>query len=185
VQEQTGHLQRLIEDLLEFSRLESGQIRLHATQLALDDLVINVVEKLAPLADNQAIRLDIESLSPLPDVEADPTRVEQVVTNLVENAIKFTPRGGQVALAGETGKDQVQLTIRDTGIGIPAEEMPRIFEKFYQVDPTQAGQVRGFGLGLFYARQFIQDHHGTMTIESLPGAGTTVAITLPRKSGRS
>jgi len=88
-------------------------------------------------------------------------------------------------LSGEISEDKLRLVISDTGIGIPVEELPRVFEKFYQIDPTQAGQVRGFGLGLFYARQFIQDHGGAMTLESIPETGTTVTFTLPRQSGRN
>jgi hypothetical protein len=117
-----------------------------------------------------------------PQLALDRRRIAFAISALLDNAIKFTPRGGQVVLSGEISREAVRLVITDTGIGIPADELSRVFDKFYQVDPSQAGQIRGFGLGLFYARQFVQDHGGAMTLESIHGAGTTVTMILPRQA---
>lgn len=117
-----------------------------------------------------------------PLVTVDRRRIAFALNALFDNAFKFTPPGGVITLAGEASKEQLRLAIRDTGPGIPPEEMAKVFEKFYQVDPQNTGQVRGFGLGLFYARQFIRDHGGSITLASTPGRGTEVIITLPASS---
>jgi len=185
MREEADYLANLIQDLLIYSDVILQEQTPELELADLREVALTVLAEKRQLAAQRGISLISSLQGSWPRLALDRRRMAFAISALLDNAIKFTPRGGQVALAGETGKDQVQLTIRDTGIGIHPEEMPRVFEKFYQVDPTQAGQVRGFGLGLFYARQFVQDHHGTITIESIPGAGTTVAITLPRKPGRS
>ncbi len=129
VQEQTGHLQRLIEDLLEFSRLESGQVRLRPVRLPPGELLGSVVDKLAPLAEKKGLTLSC-SATDLPEIEADPMRLEQVLTNLVENAIKFTSEGGRVQVAGWAVAEGVEIAVIDSGIGVPVEERERIFERW-------------------------------------------------------
>ena len=98
---------------------------------------------------------------------------------LLDNAIKFTPKGGSVAVTGQVHEHTVRIRIADTGIGISREELPKVFEKFYQVDPSHTGQIRGFGMGLFYARQFLQDHGGNVVLESTLGSGTVATLILP------
>jgi len=183
MREEADYLTNLIQDLLIYSEVILQE---QTPKLALADLreiALTVLAEKRQVAGQRGISLISSLQGNWPRLALDRRRIAFAISALLDNAIKFTPRGGQVVLAGETGKDGLQLVIRDTGIGIPAEELPRVFEKFYQIDPTQAGQVRGFGLGLFYARQFVQDHRGTMTLESIPGAGTTVTITIPRKPG--
>ncbi len=110
----------------------------------------------------------------------DRRRIAFALNALFDNAIKFTPQGGEISLSGEVGESEITLTIADNGPGITPEEAAKVFEKFYQIDPFNTGQVRGFGLGLFYARQFIRDHGGAITLDSTPGKGTEVTIRLPR-----
>jgi len=185
MREEADYLANLIQDLLIYSEVILQE---QTPKLALGDLreiALSVLAGKRQVAAQRGISLISSLQGNWPRLALDRRRIAFAISALLDNAIKFTPRGGQVVLAGETSKDGLQIIIRDTGIGIPAEELPRVFEKFYQIDPAQAGQVRGFGLGLFYARQFVQDHRGTMTLESIPGAGTTGTITLPRPPGRS
>jgi signal transduction histidine kinase len=110
----------------------------------------------------------------------DRRRITFAINALLDNAIKFTPPGGVISISGEIAAKELILTVHDNGPGIPQDEIAKVFEKFYQIDPQHTGQIRGFGLGLFYARQFIRDHGGTIDLKSSPEAGTTVVIHLPR-----
>ena len=180
VQEQTGHLQRLIEDLLEFSRLESGQVRLRPVLLPLVDLVWTVVEKLEPLAQKKGLSLTCDLPDHLPEIEADPMRLEQVLTNLVENAIKFTPEGGRVQVRGWERGDAVEIAVIDSGIGVPAEERERIFERFYQVDSSARRRYKGTGLGLTICKHIVSQHGGRIWVQDAEGGGSQFHVVLPR-----
>lgn len=181
VQEQTGHLQRLIEDLLEFSRLESGQIRLRPVLLQPAELASTVVEKLAPLAHKKGLAVSSTLPENFPEIEADAMRLEQVLTNLVENAIKFTPEGGQVQVRGWERGDAVELVVVDSGIGVPAEERERIFERFYQVDSSARRRYKGTGLGLTICRHIVVQHGGRVWVQDAPGGGSEFHVTLPER----
>ena len=139
-----------------------------------------VPQGLAVVASDRNITLYNKLAGSWPPLQLDRRRIGFAISALLDNAVKFTPQGGQITLAGEVGEHELRLSIRDTGIGISEEDLPKVFNKFYQVDPANTGQVRGFGLGLFYARQFIKDHGGDLTIESVLNRGTTVTIVLPR-----
>jgi signal transduction histidine kinase len=180
VQEQTGHLQRLIEDLLEFSRLESGQVRLRPTPLPPAELAVIVVDKLAPLAQKKGLTLTANLPQNLPEIEADPMRLEQVLTNLVENAIKFTPEGGRVQVCGWDRGEAVEIAVIDSGIGVPAEERERIFERFYQVDSSARRRYKGTGLGLTICRHIVTQHGGHIWVEDAEGGGSAFHLVIPR-----
>ena len=180
VHEQTGHLQRLIEDLLEFSRLESGQIRLRPVPLLPVELVASVVDKLSPLANNKQISLSAHVAPDLAEIEADPMRLEQVLTNLVENAIKFTPEGGQVRLFGWERAEEVEIAVVDTGIGVPIDERERIFDRFYQVDSSVRRRYKGTGLGLTICKHIVTQHGGRIWVEDAEGPGSEFHFTLPK-----
>jgi signal transduction histidine kinase len=185
MRDEADYLAYLIQDLLIYSEviLQDQSPKLEMADFR--EIALTVLAEKRQGATQQGVSLISTLQGSWPWLGLDRRRIAFAVSALLDNAIKFTPRGGQVVLSGEIHEDDLQLVIRDTGIGIPAEELPRVFEKFYQIDPTQAGQVRGFGLGLFYARQFVQDHGGAMTLESIQGSGTTVTFTLPRQSKRN
>lgn len=181
VQEQTGHLQRLIEDLLEFSRLESGQIRLRPVLMQPAELAMTVVDKLAPLAHKGG--LSVTSMLPegFPEIEADAMRLEQVLTNLLENAIKFTPEGGQVQVCGWERGDAVEMAVVDSGIGVPVEERERVFERFYQVDSSARRRYKGTGLGLTICKHIVVQHGGQIWVQDAPGGGSEFHFVLPKR----
>lgn len=185
IREEADYLAYLIQDLLIYSDVILQDQRPKLAPADLREIALTVLAEKRQGAAQKGLSLINALQGAWPRLALDRRRIAFAISALLDNAIKFTPRGGQVVLSGEIREDELRLVISDTGIGIPVEELPRVFEKFYQIDPTQAGQVRGFGLGLFYARQFIQDHGGAMTLESIPGTGTTVTFTLPRQSGRN
>ena len=185
MREEADYLAHLIQDLLVYSDVILQEQKPKLAPADLREIALTVLAEKRQAAAEKGISLISTLQGAWPRLALDRRRIAFAISALLDNAIKFTPHGGQVILSGESLDDALQLVIRDTGIGIPPEELPRVFEKFYQIDPTQAGQVRGFGLGLFYARQFVQDHGGAMTLESIPGAGTTVTLTLPRHPSRS
>jgi signal transduction histidine kinase len=178
VREQTTRLERMILDLLEFNRLESGQIQLHPEPLDLTPLTESVMEQLLPVAEESGVLLRCRIPAPM-EIEGDRLRVEQVLYNLVANAIKFTPPGGYVTVVGELGTKLAEITVIDTGIGIPAEEQERIFERFYQVDASQTRRFGGTGLGLAICKHIIERHGGNIWVESEPGEGSAFHFTLP------
>lgn len=179
VKEQTGHLQRLIEDLLEFSRLESGQIKLRPLLLDPAEIVVSVADKLTPLAANKGLSLSLE-VAGLPEIEADGTRLEQVLTNLMENAIKFTPEQGRIKVAGFGRDDMIELVVADSGIGVPPEERERIFDRFYQVDSSARRRYKGTGLGLTICKHIVTQHGGRIWVEAGKDGGSAFHVLLPR-----
>ena len=185
MREEADYLAYLIQDLLVYSDVILQEQRPKLAKADLREIALTVLAEKRQIASQQGISLISTLQGSWPQLALDRRRIAFAISALLDNAIKFTPRGGQVVLSGEISKEAVRLIIKDTGIGIPADELARVFDKFYQVDPSQAGQIRGFGLGLFYARQFVQDHGGAMTLESVQGAGTTVTMILPRNTSRS
>jgi signal transduction histidine kinase len=175
---ESDYLSYLIRDLLLYSEviLQEGPPQIAETDLR--DLAAAVVAQQHDAAQSKGVRLQHSLPRDWVPMRLDRQRITFAIGALLDNAVKFTPPGGTVSLTG-TSVDGATLILRDTGPGIPPEEMPKIFEKFYQVDPDRAGQVRGFGLGLYYARQFIQGHGGSLRLTSEPGRGTKVVINLP------
>lgn len=184
MREEADYLANLIQDLLIYSDVILQEQRPDLAVADLREIALTVLAEKRHPAAQKGVSLISSLQESWPRLPLDRRRIAFAISALLDNAIKFTPRHGQVILAGESRDQELLLTIRDTGIGIPAEALPRVFEKFYQIDPNHTGQIRGFGLGLFYARQFVQDHGGTLTIESVAGAGTTVTIALPQPAQR-
>jgi len=178
--DESDHLIALIQDLLFYSSATLEERPLQREEVDLRALVTSVVVECTPPLEKKALRLD----NRLPDaplvLAIDRERIRFVVQALLGNAIKFTPPGGRIGLTLELHDDRVELGIVDSGPGIPVEEQAKVFEKFYQIDPQQTGQVRGFGLGLFYARHFARQHQGSVRLVSRPGEGTSVFLQLPR-----
>ena len=169
---------QMVEELLELSRIESGEVPLHIEPVPLYDVVVPPVERLRPQADRAGLTLRVDIPRPGPSVLADAQRLPRVVTNLVHNAIKFTPPGGEITVFAWEQGDEVVVAVQDTGIGIPREALPRLFERFYKIDRARRGQ--GTGLGLSIARHLVQAHGGRIWAESEEGRGSTFYFTLPR-----
>ncbi|HOX42362.1 MAG TPA: ATP-binding protein [Myxococcota bacterium] len=174
-------LLKLIDDLLDLSRLEDARLRLRLEEVDLAGLVALLVETARPLAERKRLRVELTA-GPRPMLEADPEKLERVVVNLLSNALKFTDPGGRVEL--EVGEDPgppgaAWLRVRDTGVGIPAEELGRIFDRFYQVDSSATRRRGGSGIGLSLARELAELHGGELLAESEPGRGSCFTVRLP------
>jgi two-component system phosphate regulon sensor histidine kinase PhoR len=170
-------LTQMVQELLELSRIESGQVPFRLAPVAMDELVLPPVERLRPQAERFVLQLTVDLPPDLPPVLADAERIQQVVTNLVHNAVKFTPSGGEVMISAAVSKDEVVVSVRDTGVGIPANDLPRIFERFYKADHARSGG--GTGLGLAIAKHIVQGHGGRIWAESIEGRGSTFYFSLP------
>jgi two-component system phosphate regulon sensor histidine kinase PhoR len=170
-------LTQMVEELLELSRIESRQVPLRLAPVALDEVVSPPCERLRPQAERAGLGLSIRLPPDRPWVMADTERAQQVLTNLVHNAVKFTPPGGSITVAAQEGETEVTVSVQDTGVGIPAEDLPRIFERFYKSDRARSGG--GTGLGLAIAKHLVQGHGGRIWAESVEGQGSTFYFTLP------
>jgi signal transduction histidine kinase len=175
--EETVYLDRMVNDLLIFSQaMEGGGLELEPCDL---NLIIDEVLQCSREAQSKpGVETEFNE-SPLPPMRLDRTKIVFALQQIIDNAYKFSHETGRVVVTATGGDGAVAVTVADSGIGIPPEESGKVFEKFYQVDPDCTGQVRGFGLGLFYAREFVRQHDGTLTIQSEPGRGTAVTMTLP------
>ena len=181
VRTQTTVLQRMIDDLLEFSRMEAGRIKLNLEEVSLSSLAHGVAAKLAPLAEEAGLVLYMDFPEDLPTIDGDRVRLEQVLTNLVENAIKFTPQQGEVTIGARRNGETVRMTVHDTGIGVPLEEQEKVFDRFYQVDRGEKRAYRGTGLGLSISRHIVERHNGAIWVESdgIVGRGSSFHVELP------
>lgn len=183
IREESEYLAYLIQDLLYYSDIILQGNTEQVTRENLKEIAIGVLAEKRTAAEKKGLSLQSNLAGGWPDLPIDRRRMAFAIGAVVENAIKFTPAGGMITLSGSVDQGQYTLVIADNGPGIAAEEIPKVFEKFYQIDPLHTGQVRGFGLGLFYARQFIRDHGGSIELVSTPGKGTEVIISLPIPAG--
>jgi len=167
----------LIQDLLDVSKLESGRMAVNPRVIAVDELIALAAETLVPIASQAGVALHTKLSGLLPMVDVDPDRMAQVLSNLIGNGIKYTPAGGDVRLAAEADQDVVRITVMDTGVGITEQELPRVFDRFWQSKRTNRS---GAGLGLAIARGIVRAHGGRIWIESVAGKGTKVQFTVPR-----
>ena len=179
IQANADRLRRMLNELLNLSKLEAGKMELRPTALSLQDLLVDLVEAFQPLAHRKSILMDVGSMESMPKVRADRDKLYEVLANLLENAIKFTPSGGSVQIDAHVLDDRhIQIKVSDTGYGIPEEHLPRIFDKFYRVQPD-SGHATGSGLGLAIAKGLVELHGETLAVESTPGKGTQFYFTLP------
>jgi len=174
-------LVKMVQELMELARIESGRVPLRLKPVSVSDLVFQPVERLRPQAERAGLQLTIELPPAPPLVLGDAERVQQAVTNLVHNAIKFTSRGGQVTVSAEASSNEVTISVRDTGAGVPANDLPRIFERFYKADRARSNQ--GTGLGLAIAKHIVEAHGGRIWVESVEGKGSTFSFSLPLWNG--
>jgi two-component system phosphate regulon sensor histidine kinase PhoR len=179
VQKQTESLTVLINDLLDLSRIEAGIIEVGHEPLILTEVIGGVVQQLDNLAQEKGITLRVEVAGDLPLISGDNARLGQVFINLIHNAIKFTPQGGDIRVKAVSMGEHCLVKISDTGIGISAQDLPRIFDKFYQVDSSSTRRQSGTGLGLSISKQLVTAHGGEMWVNSIKGKGTTFSLTIP------
>jgi two-component system phosphate regulon sensor histidine kinase PhoR len=170
-------LTQTVEELLELSRIESGQAPLRLVPTLVAEVVVPPVDRLRPQAERAGLEITILLPPQVPPVLADTDRARLVLTNLIHNAVKFTPPGGHITVAAKPAGAEVILSVEDTGVGIPAEDLPRIFERFYKADRARSGG--GTGLGLAIAKHIVQGHGGRLWAESVEGQGSTFSFTLP------
>jgi two-component system phosphate regulon sensor histidine kinase PhoR len=178
----TERLGRLLEDLTDLSNIELGRVRLQIENVAVEEVTESVLAIMRPRAEARRVALATAFPPDLPDVAADRDRLAQILINLVDNAVKYTEAGGNVTVTGRrVDEATVEVLVRDTGVGIPRADLPRITERFYRVDKARSRELGGTGLGLAIVKHLVIAHGGELVIESTPGNGTTVRFTLPAR----
>ena len=174
-------LSRLIEDLLALSQIESQAIPLQLSVVELAPAAESIIASLQPALAQRKIAVSLELPAGLA-VRADPDRLRQVLSNLIDNAIKYNKEEGRITLSAFANGAWVTVMVTDTGIGIPPQDLPRIFERFYRVDKARSRELGGTGLGLAIVRHIIESHGGSVSVESEPNRGSTFSFTLPSAS---
>ena len=174
---EADRLAQMTEELGELSRIESGQVSLNKEPVDLPDLVARVLDRLRAQAERAGLLLETRIAPGLPRVPADKSRLEQVLVNLVHNAVKFTAPGGRVSVTASSDADHITVSVADTGVGISADDLPRVFERFYKADRARAGG--GTGLGLAIAKHIVEAHKGRIWVDSVEGRGSTFSFSLP------
>ena len=177
IQIEVDALTQMVTELLELSRIESGRLSLDLKPIAPCDLLDSASRRMTLQAERANVDLRVECADDLPRVNIDLQRLEQVLVNLIHNAVKFTRSGGEIVLLAEAVDGSVRFAVRDTGIGIPADDVPRIFERFYRVDKSRTGS--GTGLGLSIAKHIVEAHQGKIWAESREGQGSTFYFSIP------
>jgi len=197
-------LTQMVQEFLQLSRIESGRAPIRLEPASVAELVIPPVERLRPQAERAELSVTVEIVPDLPEVLADTDRIQQVVTNVVHNAIKFTPPGGTIAVSAsllqsileenwppaeaapdfdrDSSGEWVAVRVKDSGVGIPVDDLPRVFERFYKADRARSGG--GTGLGLSIAKHIVRAHDGTIWAESVEGEGATFTFVLPKLTSR-
>lgn len=177
IQTEVDALSQMASELLELTRIESGQVPLELSSASPESLLAAAADRMRAQAERSGVALHVDCPAGLPNVRADVPRLEQVLVNLIHNSVKFTSPGGLVSLLAFSEDGFVRFAVRDTGVGIPADELLRIFERFYRVDRSRSGG--GTGLGLSIARHIVEAHGGRIWAESEEGRGSTFYFTIP------
>jgi len=172
-------LLNFINALLDLQKLEAGAVKIDPQTVDVNALVSSVVEELRPLAKRKDLYLTIDSPEKV-RAELDPERIKQVLRNLLSNAVKFTDRGGVVVYVDE--RDDLLFSIRDTGLGIPEDKLPQVFDRFAEIDPTIRARYGGTGLGLRISKEIVDLHGGKIWVESRLGEGSTFHFQIPLKA---
>jgi signal transduction histidine kinase len=174
---QAQRVNQLVTTMLDVARIEQGRLSIAAVPLDLCELVVRVVDEIRPTLERHTIDLDYSDTPLL--IVGDPLRLEQVVQNLLDNAMKYSPAGGAVSVRLRRSDGYARLSISDQGVGIPVAAMPSLFERFYRADSTNPRQVTGLGVGLYVVREVVSQHGGAVSVESAEGHGSTFTVSLP------
>jgi two-component system phosphate regulon sensor histidine kinase PhoR len=183
IEVETGHLVQMVNELLDLARIEGGSELHLRDEVSLGRLAAASVERLRLFAERQGVRLHVEAAGDLPPVRGDEARLGQVLVNLLHNAVKFSPDGGDVTVRAFRDGDEVVVSVGDQGIGIPRAALARIFERFYKVDRARV-RGGGTGLGLSIARHVVRQHGGRIWVDSEEGRGSVFAFALPAAEER-
>jgi len=178
----SSRMRRLIEDLIDVSRLEAGPLPLKHAALSSSEVLSDVRASQALLASTASLEFRLDVAPNLPDLWADRDRLLQVFENIIGNATKFTKPGGHIALAAKAGPNEVQFSVADTGCGIESEQLPHVFDRFWQTPEAKRG---GVGLGLPIVKGIIEAHGGRVWVQSVPGQGSTFFFTIPTASAQT
>jgi signal transduction histidine kinase len=179
IHDEAQHLKRLVQDLRTLSLADAGELSLNCQLVSVPELLDRVATAHQHQAEQQQINLEVHPAEALPDLNVDFDRMVQVLGNLVSNALRYTPESGQIILSARTQDDAVLLRVKDTGHGIPPDELPRIFNRFYRADKSRQQDEGESGLGLAIARAIVEAHGGSISAKSEMGQGTTFQILLP------
>jgi signal transduction histidine kinase len=179
VLEETERLSRIVESLFAISRLDAGEAKIQHIQFDLTALVRSTADQMSLLAEEKKITVQIAAEAKVP-VEGDPSRIKQVIVNLLDNAIKYTPKEGNIILKISAAQRKAILEVCDNGIGIPIASLPHVFERFYRADKTRSRETMGAGLGLAIVRSICLAHGGHVDIQSIEGKGTSCKVELPQ-----
>ncbi len=180
IHSETMRLNSLTSSFLDLARLESGRVQFHLVPFNLQTMVAECMQTMQSKADENHIRMSLEVPPDFPEVEADRDKMKQVVLNLLSNAIKYNSANGLIDIVASTSPDEWILSVRDTGIGIPAKAIPHLFQKFYRVQASE-GKIAGTGLGLSICKQIVMGHGGSIEVKSRMGKGTTFIIRIPHR----
>lgn len=183
INSEADRMTRLVKDLLQLSRLDNNQMKWNITKFSLEKLVRDCIQKLEISANEKNQTIECYKIGDVEDVEADRDRIEQVLINILSNAMKYTPKGGKISIYVGKMYSSVYVKVKDSGIGIPKEDLPRIFERFYRTDKARSREMGGTGLGLAIAKEIIEAHNGEISVTSDIGKGTEFTIKLPVKCG--
>jgi len=178
ISDESAYLERLVSDLLVFSRMMDTGKALLLEPCSITAAIHQILSESREIAVKPAVEAILD-LHEVPEIDVDKEKITFAIKQVIDNAFKFSGEEGEVRISLYHDPAEITLVVTDTGNGIPGEEIPKIFEKFYQIDPHNTGQVRGFGLGLYYAREFLRMHGGTVSVENAEDRGTKVTVTLP------
>lgn len=181
IHNETLRLNTLASSFLDLARLESGRVQFHKTRFSVIDLIYECKDVMQSKADEARIQIKVDSSEPLPLLEADRDKIKQVLLNLLSNAIKYNRPNGSVIIHADAAETEIAITVQDTGLGIPEDALPHLFEKFYRVREHES-KTGGTGLGLSICKQIVQGHNGTLEVKSKIGVGTAFTMRLPRDS---
>ena len=179
IMNESDRMHHMVLDLLDLAKLDAGTAEMKNIPVNLKEIFSDLLDKFKPLLEKSNVNLMYEP-APLPTISGDPDRLHQVFSNLLDNAIKFTPAGGSIILECKPLKDEIEINIKDTGVGIPEKDLPHVFDRFYQGDPSRkGGKEHGTGLGLAITSEIINAHNGKISVSSKPGEGSTFTVRLP------